>query len=321
MLKKILGFSLFRNFLDVLLIPITFIAALWSAYFRRSWGANMPITKFIFNTIGVFPIVDHYYEPLFNLKHISKSLREDRNLPGINLNLTEQLELLNSFDCNQELLSIPNKRLNDTEFYFNNGSFESGDAEYLYNMIRTYKPSQILEIGSGNSTLMAKKAVDKNKELNPTYNCEHICIEPFEMPWLENLNVNVVREKVEDLDKSVFKNLKANDILFIDSSHVIRPQGDVLCEYLEILPILNSGVIVHIHDIFTPKDYLNEWVLEHNRFWNEQYLLEAFLSMNNHYRIIGALNYLKHNHWQLLSSKCPYLLPEREPGSFWMIKN
>ncbi|WP_369410476.1 class I SAM-dependent methyltransferase [Pontibacter qinzhouensis] len=58
----------------------------------------------------------------------------------------------------------------------------------------------------------------------------------------------------------MFQQLEANDILFIDSSHIIRPQGDVLFEYLEVLPTLKSGVIVHVHDIFTPKDYLNEWV-------------------------------------------------------------
>jgi len=75
--------------------------------------------------------------------------------------------------------------------------------------------------------------------------------------------------------------------LFIDSSHIIRPQGDVLFEYLEILPILNAGVFVHIHDIFTPKDYLSEWILDGKVFWNEQYLLEAFLSFNTCFKIMG----------------------------------
>ena len=71
------------------------------------------------------------------------------------------------------------------------------------------------------------------------------------------MNVELIREKVEDMDLDIFKSLNRNDILFIDSSHIIRPQGDVLFEYLEILPVLKEGVIVHIHDIFTPKDYLN----------------------------------------------------------------
>ena len=116
--------------------------------------------------------------------------------------------------------------------------------------------------------------------------------------------------------------MQSNDILFIDSSHVIRPQGDVLFQYLEILPILNSGVLVHIHDIFTPKDYLDEWVFDYHRLWNEQYLLEAFLTFNQHYRIIGALNYLRHHHFEALASKCPVFARQdnREPGSFWLMK-
>ena len=139
---------------------------------------------------------------------------------------------------------------------------------------------------------------------------------------LEGLPINLIKEKVEMLDLDRFKELKENDILFIDSSHVIRPQGDVLFEFQRILPNLNPGVFIHFHDIFTPRDYLNEWIYKERLLWNEQYLLEAFLAFNNKFEIIGSLNYLKHNHWRLLSSKCPVLSqdPQREPGSFWIRK-
>src|SRR4029078_2458503 len=98
-----------------------------------------------------------------------------------------------------------------------------------------------------------------------------------------------------------------DDILFIDSSHIIRPQGDVLFEYLELIPSLKAGVIVHVHDIFSPKDYLKEWVIDEVHFWNEQYLLEAFLTCNSDWKVIGALNYLHHNHYQHLQATCPFL--------------
>jgi hypothetical protein len=123
---------------------------------------------------------------------------------------------------------------------------------------------------------MAARGIHQNHRDDPGYTCEHICIEPYEAQWLEKLDVTTIREPVERLDKSLFRSLEKNDILFIDSSHMIRPQGDVLFEYLEILPILQSGVLIHIHDIFTPKDYLEEWLSQEVRFWNEQYLLEAF---------------------------------------------
>lgn len=174
---------------------------------------------------------------------------------------------------------------------------------------------------------MARKAIEANKTNDVSYNCKHICIEPYEHNWLEELGIEIVRKKVEDLDTSYFSQLTENDILFIDSSHIIRPQGDVLYEYLELLPILNKGVIIHIHDIFMPKDYLDKWIKEDIRFWNEQYLLEAFLSHNKDFRIIGATNFLMHNYYEEFSEKCPVLLQQKkygidiEPASFWMIKN
>jgi hypothetical protein len=128
----------------------------------------------------------------------------------------------------------------------------------------------------------------------------------------------VIREKVENTGIEMFSSLAAGDILFIDSSHVIRPRGDVVFEYLDILPALDVGVIVHIHDIFLPKDYPAEWVVDEVRFWNEQYLLEAFLTLNNDWKVIGALNFLRHHHYQELKATCPFLTEDREPGSFYI---
>lgn len=291
-------------------------------YFRKHSLKNFPFTKRILLKVGVFPILDHYYEPLFNHKHLRYSLRLNRSLPGIDFNDNEQLEILEKFNYNNELLEFPIEKKHDAiEYCYNTGAFLSGDAEYLYNMIRLFKPKRIIEIGSGSSTLMAKNSIEKNKNENSDYICEQICIEPYEQPWLEQMRVQVIRKNVETIELNFFSSLEKNDILFIDSSHIIRPQGDVLFEYLEILPSLNEGVIVHIHDIFTPKDYLDEWFSEN--FWNEQYLLEAFLSFNKSFRIIGATNYLSHKFNKQFSEKCPIYKMQtgREPGSFWIIKN
>ena len=142
------------------------------------------------------------------------------------------------------------------------------------------------------------------------------------MPWLKELDVNLIREKVEDVDMNAFEILEENDILFIDSSHIIRPQGDVLFEFLEILPKIKKGVLVHVHDIFTPKDYPDNWILKDHRLWNEQYLLEAFLTCNSNFKIIGAVNHLHHQYSEEIHAKCPVLASQktREPGSFWMVR-
>ena len=137
------------------------------------------------------------------------------------------------------------------------------------------------------------------------------------MPWLENLDVKVIRDILENCNNEIFDKLEANDLLFIDSSHIIRPQGDVLKEYLEIIPRLKSDVFNHVHDIFTPRDYLDEWVKEDVKFWNEQYLLECLLSNNQRYEIVAALNFLKHSNYSKLSKICPYLDKNREPGSIY----
>ena len=93
-----------------------------------------------------------------------------------------------------------------------------------------------------------------------------------------------------------------------------------LFEYLELLPTLKSGVLIHLHDIFTPKDYLDDWVYKQHLFWNEQYLLEAFMMHNSEFRIIGALNYLTHNYRKEFEDKCPIFARQigREPGAFWI---
>ena len=151
---------------------------------------NMPLTEAIFMKVGVLPVIDHYYQPLVNpKKHLNKSLREERLLPGIDWNTEEQLAILGQFNYNNELLSIPQQKTGTLDFYFDNNSFLGGDAEYLYNIIRLKKPKKIIEIGCGYSTLMAQKAIHVNQIENSDYQCEHICIEPYEMPWLEPLNI------------------------------------------------------------------------------------------------------------------------------------
>lgn len=316
-MKSFLKSKAVTTLLDILSSPFSFMAVLIlkpiSIMIRF-----LPINNKIFMKFGLLPIRDHYYQPLINPgKHLKKSLRADRHLPGIDFNVSGQLSILRAFDFNKELEEFPVNKENNLQYYYKNGSFESGDGEFLYNMIRLKKPAIFIEIGSGLSTLMANSAIKKNDN-----GCKHICIEPYEAEWISQLDLQVIREKVEEVDIELFRTLRENDILFIDSSHIIRPQGDVLFEYLEILPQLNSGVIIHVHDIFTPKDYLDEFVFDNHYLWNEQYLLEAFLTNNNSFEIIGALNYLRHHHFYDLSEKCPILKRQlsREPGSFWMVK-
>ena len=307
-------------FADIVLAPFVYPAGYLLKAVRKAGVHRMHLCKRALLHVGVFPIRDHYYEPLFDGRVLEHPLEKERNLPGIEWNVAEQMELLESFCFGEEFRDFLKANTDEFSFHFRNGPFESGDAEFLYSLVRSKKPGRIFEIGSGNSTLIVRKALKKNQEEVNGYRCKHLCIEPYEMPWLENIGVSIMRKKVEDVGKELFSELQKDDVLFIDSSHIIRPQGDVLFECLELLPSLNPGVIVHFHDIFSPRDYLKEWVVDEVKFWNEQYLLEAFLTNNRDWKVLGALNYLHHNHFEALQAKCPYLTKSREPGSFYIQK-
>lgn len=311
--------------IDLLIAPLVLLAALLMKLVRRFGIWRMPLAKRIFEQVGVYPIRDHYYEPMYNYKkHLQHPLHDERKLPGININEVGQLNWLRRFNFADELLRFPSEPTLDRSFYYNNPNFAEGDAEYLYSLIRLCKPKRIIEIGSGFSTLMARAAIEQNIREDAAYRCLHQCIEPYEMQWLDRVDgIEVIRQKVEEVDQILFRQLNANDILFIDSSHVIRPQGDVLTECLEILPNLKAGVLIHIHDIFTPCDYLDHWLLDEVKLWNEQYLLEAFLSCNTHFEIVAALNYLSRHHAEEMSICFPMLRKNPahlEPRSFWIRK-
>lgn len=306
--------------IDILLVPLALPASLVLKLVRFIGLHRLPLCRRILVRIGVLPVRHHYYEPMVTEQDLIFPLTSARDLPGIDWNIPRQLELLAKLDFADEISSFVTPRSGALEFRLGNESFESGDAEFLYQMIRYLKPHLVIEIGSGQSTLIVHQALQKNAaEQSYRDPAEHICIEPFEAGWLESAGLaTVVRRRVEQVEPAVFQRLQRNDLLFIDSSHVIRPQGDVLTEYLSILPRLRDGVVVHIHDVFSPFDYPKEWVLDKMQIWNEQYVLEAFLSENRNWEILAALGLLKHSHYDSLRRVCPFLKPERAPGSFYI---
>jgi hypothetical protein len=304
--------------LDLVLVPFVYLAGLLLKFVRATGVAKLTHSRDALVDVGVFPVRNHYYEPQFDLRRLRRDLSEPRSLPGIDWNEQGQLALLGTLTRADELAGIGSAPAGEGVFHFGNGTFEMGDAEFWYQLVRAEKPTRIFEIGSGFSTLLAVRAVAKNRAEDPAYACRHVCVEPYEMAWLEGTGVEVRREKVEDLPSGFFAELGAGDVLFIDSSHVIRPEGDVLFEYLELLPTLKPGVLVHVHDIFSPRNYPAAWLKDEVRFWNEQYLLEAFLSHNRDWEITAALNWLKHTYPDRLGAVCPYLTAAGEPGSFYL---
>lgn len=304
---------------DLLVVPFTYLFMPVLKKIKFYGVEQFPLNRSAFKRTGVFPIRDHYYDPQF-VYSSDFDFDKKRSLP-FDFKVEEQLKRLDSLEHATELLQLPlDGTLGSGTFYLKNPSFSFGDADLYYLLIRNLKPKRIIEVGSGFSTLIAIEAIEKNKQEG--YHTALTCIEPYEMPWLVQLkDVKLIRKKVELIDVSFFQSLEAGDFLFIDSSHIIRPENDVLYEYLQLLPSLKKGVMIHIHDIFSPRHYPKLWLHDFGRMWNEQYLLEAFLAFNTSFEVYFSLNLLKNDHYDQLSKVLLTLNREAAPGSFWMIKN
>lgn len=299
-------------------LAVSVLAAFVPMRLYRFLGVErMRITSSLVRRLGVFPLINHYYEPLF--VHEESDRPGPRIRGGIELNLSDQLSRLALVSCRDELLRLrwdSPSGVGELQYSSSNGSFEAGDADLLYSIVRRLQPRRVIEVGAGNSTLIVRAALQRNATQG--HSSLHTCIEPYEMPWLANLDVKLLRLRVQDVDLSVFRELERDDLLFIDSSHMVRPGGDILFELFEILPELQPGVVIHVHDIFTPRDYPTSWRHDHFRFWNEQYVLEALLSYSQRYEILFALNWLKESAFERVSFALPYVQRSSQPGSFYI---
>jgi hypothetical protein len=182
-------------------------------------------------------------------------------------------------------------------FFWNNKKFYGLDAIAYYAMIRYFKPNRIVEIGSGYSTLAAAEAIAKNGT------GEIVCIEPYPSRFLASIPQvsRVIAKRVQDMPVEWFsESLRANDILFIDSTHTVKPGSDCLYEYLQVLPILANGVVVHAHDIFLPEGLPPFWVNDLLYHWTEQYLLFALLLENRRFEVLFGSRYHQRYHADLV---------------------
>lgn len=278
-----------------------------------------------FQKKGIHITPNHFYQPIPDTRGLDwNELSKDLALEGIEMNEKKQLLLLNEkfsslggeFSSFRKISSRINVGKNPN-FYFGNKAFDGVDASVYYCMIRSLKPKKIIEVGSGWSTKIAAKACLMNK------NSELISIEPYPQPALKKGFPGfskLIEERVEDMPSDFFQTLKGGDVLFIDSSHTVKIGGDVTFLFLEVLPKLNKGVYVHIHDIFLPFDYPKEWVMTEHRFWTEQYLLHAFLLFNNSFEVVYANNFMGYKYPNEVRRVFAPATNKIFGGSFWIKK-
>jgi predicted O-methyltransferase YrrM len=265
---------------------------------------------------GLFP-AGHYYSPIPAQEDVAAYLRSREgkapSLPGIELNAEEQRARLDEYRTFHAELPFPEHPHSGSRYHYENDWFSYGDAIFLYGFLRKHRPARIIEVGSGFSTAAMLDTCDALAGYRP----ELSCIEPHP-ERLQSLlrdgdqkRVNLVAQRVQDVPPELFTRLGAGDLLFVDSSHVVKAGSDLQLLLFDVLPRLAPGCFVHFHDVFYPFEYPPSWLRE-GRYWNENYFLRAFLSWNREWRICFFNSYVATVYGDVIARQLP--LCARNPG-------
>ncbi len=266
----------------------------------------------------------HFYSPICD----PSDLRSDsariwpstpvQICPGIDFKFPHQLALLAEFSKYTQDIRFPlDASDSPSQYFYKNDQYPCLDAEVLFCMLRHLRPRNMIEIGSGFSTLVAAEV--NRRFLGSRMNLT--CVEPFPRQFLmDGVDgvTELVRAKVQQVDLSLFESLALNDVLFVDSSHVSKTGSDVNHILFRILPSLKPGVYIHFHDIFLPDDYPKKWAIEDCRNWNEQYLIHAFLQYNRDFEIAWSSYFMATRHPAETSQVYPRFPALGAGGSLWI---
>ena len=270
-----------------------------------------------------FAPAGHFYSPLPSPDEVSRDASRlfgspPEALPGIDLNEAAQLGQLQEIRRYYAALPFPSEKSVERRYFYENPAYSYSDAIFLYGMIRHAAPKRIVEVGSGYSSCVMLDTA----ELFLDGRVDFTFIEPYPDRLLSLLRpedlgrVKILAQRVQDVALEPFLALERNDILFIDSSHVMKIGSDVHHLLTEILPRLRPGVYVHIHDVFYPFEYPEEWVTG-GRAWSEAYALRAFLTFNDAFEIVLFNTYLERFHRDIFERDMPLCL-KNEGGSIWL---
>ena len=252
----------------------------------------------------------HYYSPIPDVGRLPKTVFDDLNdCRGLELNSGEQQRFLEESVAKYRTEFVPRV----------NSGLSQVDSFVLYSMIRLRQPKVFIEIGSGESTKISLEALTQNRAVG--VKSRFVAIEPFPRQYLREIRdegFQLIERNVQDVSLSTFADA---DILFIDSSHVSKIGSDVNYEMLSIIPRLKVGAMVHWHDIMIPGDYPRSWIEGGRMFWNESYMVHAFMLYNKSFKISWASRYMQLHEAARLEAAFPYFSPkdpDQQMSSFWI---
>ena len=271
-------------------------------------------------THGAFP-PGHFYSPTPAWDAVARDaeriFRRTRALPGIDLREDAQVALFH--ELAKFYSELPYGTRDDVRYTFDNANFGHGDAVVLYAMLRHLRPRRVVEIGSGYSSAVI---LDTNELfLDGAAECTFVDPAPELLQSLLHPGdrAHILGRRVQDVPLETFTALEANDVLFVDSSHVLKTGSDVNYILFEILPRLRSGVVVHFHDVFHPFEYPRSWVCDLGLAWNEVHAVHAFLLYNSAFEIAFFNDYLGYAHEELFRAAMPVFLTN-PGGSLWIVR-
>ena len=275
---------------------------------------------------GVAPFFPngHYYSPVVNPNADTRRYvdLQPTRIGAAPLQIPIDTARMNSFfrqsaavmaSANIQETQVPGRR-----FYAQNGGYPKGDALVLRAMINYLRPRRIIEVGSGFSTACMLDSLD-----DLAHRSKITCIDPYPDRLRSLLrkddDVEILESLVQDVPVARFTELGAGDMLFIDSTHVVKTGSDVHYELFEVLPRLQAGVMVHFHDVSYPFEYPPEWIFDSNYSWNEAYFVRAFLMYNKTFSFFFSGSYMRQHSRQVVQEHFPEF-PLNPGTNLWLKK-
>ena len=262
--------------------------------------------------IGLDVVARTFYSPVPNLERLpTGTFDRVSDLPGIAWDLDVQLAFVRA-EVASAMAGF------EAPGYDPDSAYNAADAAVLYGMLRRLRPSRVVELGSGQSTLVMAHAARANAA-----DGHPLVLESFDpypgvaQPPLPGLAA-LERVPAQEVPKSVFAALGRGDVLFVDTTHTVKLGSDVNHIVLEVLPRLRPGVIVHLHDIFLPFEYPRVWPERYGLYWSEQYLVQAFLAFSSGYEVLVAVHALQRRRTEAMREMLPAAVGERVGAAFWV---
>ncbi len=294
-----------------LLIPFYFLRFMYYAIAERSALFYRYYPGYHGSTIPSIKQVEKNNNNIYGVLSIGND--------GIQLNEGNQQLLLQVFADYYKDFSPSMNLTNGKLYHYNNTLYGFNDAFILYCMLRHFKPNQIIEVGSGYSSALM---LDTAAEL--LLNTQFTFIDPYSKTIMDVINRNPVgeykllRKEVQRINLETYTILEANDILFIDTSHVVKIGSDLSTLFFSVLPSLKKGVIIHIHDIWYPWEYPKSMIKE-GRAYNEIYFTRAFLQYNSSFEIIFFSSFLESRQKKFIIDNMPGYFKD-SGKSLWLRK-